>query len=104
MYFHLPALKFLSYRHNQLHPGGVTEPAVRYPRQIVLSCCKIVAAWLTASGRDHPDRSGSYSARSERITVIMNWPPASKKAMPLGLAPYTANLPPSGRTASWETS
>src|SRR5262249_7740901 len=41
--------KCLSYRHNQLHAGGVTKPAARCPRQIVLSCCKVVAARLAAS-------------------------------------------------------
>src|SRR5437016_5193950 len=37
------------------------------------------------------------------MTVIMNCPPASKKAMPLGLAPYIENLLPSARVDTWET-
>jgi hypothetical protein len=45
----------------------------------------------------------AYFARSERIAVIMNRPPESKKAMPLGLVPYLGNLLPSARTVSWDT-
>src|SRR5438309_1829869 len=46
----------------------------------------------------------AYLARSDRITVIMYRPPASKNAMPVGFAPYRSTLVPSPFFCSHETS
>src|SRR3954452_4171151 len=46
----------------------------------------------------------AYLARSERITVIMYRPPASKNAMPVGVVPYRSTLLPSPFFCSHETS
>ena len=45
----------------------------------------------------------AYRGRSERMTVMMYRPPASKKAIPVGFAPNCCNLAPSAFFCSHET-